>query len=177
MDTSKEYIKMCEKAKEIQLEKFDGEGLVAGDCVWNGTQHLWLANDFFGFSGLWQKKIPYAYVACMEDLPASVVFSQEKTMGTITMRKEKYVLTKIAGFGIWLPRQDQLQEMVGSTIKLYEWGKFAYCDILPFIGGPSGEINIPDEFTSCRSWEQLWLAFVMREKYGKVWSEEDWKPL
>jgi len=24
------------------------------------------------------------------------------------------------------------------------------------------------------SWEQLWLALVMKEKYGKVWNGEDW---
>jgi hypothetical protein len=24
------------------------------------------------------------------------------------------------------------------------------------------------------SWEQLWLAFVMKEKYNKVWNGEDW---
>ena len=29
----------------------------------------------------------------------------------------------------------------------------------------------------CYSMEQLWLAFVMHEKYGKTWDGKDWNPM
>ena len=85
MDRTETYIKMNTKAVEIQIAKFRGEGLVAGDCVWNGIQVLYLGNDFFGLSGLWQDKVPYAYIASMEETPP-VVFTQDRLMDTVTMR-------------------------------------------------------------------------------------------
>ena len=72
---------------------------------------------------------------------------------------------------IWLPRQDQLQKMVCNKpksgdkiidrhLKFHNW----------FING------IPDTWVNNLSFEQLWLAFVMHEKYGKHWDnkKEEW---
>jgi len=72
---------------------------------------------------------------------------------------------------IWLPTQSQLQKMVGSLIQpqTHHYGN------IPFIGGDSGEINLPSEYKQCNSWEQLWLAFVMKEKHDKTWDGEKWK--
>ena len=47
---------------------------------------------------------------------------------------------------IWLPRQDQLQGMVEYTVGVNKFN----------------------------SMEQLWLAFVMSEKYNKKWDGKDW---
>lgn len=65
-----------------------------------------------------------------------------------------------------LERQDQLQEMViDKSIS----GMGLCYDMWKFI-----------ESTKGRSWllgysmEQLWLAFVMKEKYNKVWDGEKW---
>jgi len=62
---------------------------------------------------------------------------------------------------VWLPRQDQLQEMLSDNFD-----------------------SIHDMFGEFTCWiydlqttaEQLWLAFVMSEKYNKVWSttKKDW---
>ncbi len=67
---------------------------------------------------------------------------------------------------IWLPRQDQLQKMASSCFKagldleiLYAW----YQQNRPH--------DVADEWDSM---EQLWLAFVMKEKHGKVWDGEAW---
>ena len=73
---------------------------------------------------------------------------------------------------VWLPRQDQLQEMLefptgsfkynfwDALADLYEWSFSAnwekFKDYIPL------------------SMEQLWLAFVMKEKYNKVWNGEEW---
>ena len=68
---------------------------------------------------------------------------------------------------IWLPRQDQLQEMAEPISKdelirrFFEWYHHWFMS--------------QDAPTACHtSMEQLWLAFVMKEKYNKIWSNGDW---
>ncbi len=109
MDTSKKYIKMCEKAEEIQRR-------------WEHIQ-----GDFY-FDGA-NKKV--------------------KNKNTTFKLAENYPC-------IWLPRQDQLQEMIGE-----EWWKILgdFVDYITSI------------HPSVESFEQLWLAFVMWEKYQKVWND------
>jgi len=110
MDTSKEYIKMCFEAKELQ------------------------DRDFFYFMSH-----PKEYVAEYQ--------------------------SKLGGIMTWLPRQDQLQEMIGKhylreliKIFIYWWD------------------NNWQEHPEFASMEQLWLAFVMKEKYNKIWDGEKWAP-
>ena len=73
---------------------------------------------------------------------------------------------------MWLPRQDQLQEMYNG--KDLEW---TFWDFVTFVD--EGEHDYTIEFSSYaksfNSMEQIWLAFVMKEKYNKVWSGEDWE--
>jgi len=68
---------------------------------------------------------------------------------------------------IWLPRQDQLQIMVGDFdagfIDWWYWRNAVY----PHMQNPFSK----EKFTS---FEQLWLAFVMKEKFNKVWDGEKW---
>ena len=63
---------------------------------------------------------------------------------------------------VWLPRQDQLQEMLGNMEKtlplFYHWGR----TLEPFIAYAD-------------SWEQLWLGLVMKENFGKVRTGQEWK--
>jgi len=103
MDTSKEYIQMCEKAVEVQE-------------LWNPKQKDYRA-----------------------------------------MGNER--------FEVWLPRQDQLQGMVNDNFWL-QLGTFSV-----WIQTPSEE-KYRIKF---KSMEQLWLAFVMKEKFNKIWDGEDWK--
>lgn len=62
------------------------------------------------------------------------------------------------------PTQDQLQKLVrklftsfGLIIEFYKW-----CNTL--------------DFRQKGNWsmEQLWLSYVMKEKYNKTWNGEDW---
>lgn len=127
MDISEQYIKMCEKAEEIQavsptLSDWDIDHNVSNvvpDWFISENGDWWLSADIM----------------------------------------------------IWLPRQDQLQDMVidpdftdGSFIvsdlhyRFHEFYNDRYSDY-------------PSLFASM---EQLWLAHVMRKKYGKVWSEGEW---
>ena len=71
------------------------------------------------------------------------------------------------GHAIWLPRQDQLQEVViGNRTPCQLSWDFHYWRT----NQSWGHINDP-----CLSMEQFWLAFVMREKYSKVWIGEEWE--
>ena len=64
----------------------------------------------------------------------------------------------------WLPRQDQLQEMV-------DLHKFPYLAVQQLAnahcGGPLSNYHM-------ESMEQLWLSYVMYRKYGKVWQNSGW---
>ncbi len=63
----------------------------------------------------------------------------------------------------WLPRQDQLQEMYSG-------------DLYTLLHDFTWFIEQGDKSSmQCTSMEQLWLAFVMKEKYGKVWDGEEWR--
>jgi hypothetical protein len=65
-------------------------------------------------------------------------------------------------YEVWLPRQDQLQEMVKMGFRAF------VCDIYIFI---TDNAKYSSQFTSM---EQLWLAFVMWEEYSKQWDGEVW---
>lgn len=131
MDTSVEYIKMCEKAVEVQ----DGWRPKIGDIYSSSTPQY----------GVQQNKI------VIIESTKYHKFSKAKTSF-----RRRYMF--------WLPRQDQLQGMVT---------KFSEVKVAHII------INVDkmneDYFCKFSSMEQLWLAFVMREKYNKNWNGEDWK--
>ena len=83
---------------------------------------------------------------------------------------------------IWLPRQDQLQAIYGQYVaveleRVFNRNhiKMAFIDFKswldkqyhdePFVCVPT---NVFD------SGEQLWLAFVMKEKFNKIWDGDKW---
>jgi len=70
---------------------------------------------------------------------------------------------------VWLPRQDQLQEMVWD--KLWE-----YCSnkISSLSWGVWNFYLQADDNYYPDSMEQLWLAFVMKENHNKLWDGADW---
>ena len=72
------------------------------------------------------------------------------------------------GDALWLPRQDQLQEMLPLEARSYlgPIRDFAFENEMNF----SGVRNV----FVFSSMEQLWLAFVMKEKHDKVWNGEEW---
>ena len=124
MDTSKEYIKMCEKAGEIQGAWEPKEGDIS---VW--TKHA--------------------------------LETKASTTPFFAWADEDGML--VCG-DTWLPRQDQLQDMLfDETVSCA--GKISFlheeCDTL---------FDEPENY----SMEQLWLAFVMSEKFDKTWDGEDW---
>jgi hypothetical protein len=72
---------------------------------------------------------------------------------------------------LWLPRQDQLQKIIEpddikaiSIVREVIEEQYYY----PSKGEEVAATNI------FYSMEQLLLAFVMKEKFNKIWDEEDW---
>lgn len=126
MDTTFKYIKMCEKAQEIQELKYNP--MIGGNFYFNKDNN-------------------------------QIGTDKECTLSQFSKNKDS----------IWLPRQDQLQEMVEIDI---------------FTCFKSGTLEIENYSTNKTSiyfeqfitFEQLWLAFVMKEKFSKIWNEEqqDW---
>ena len=74
---------------------------------------------------------------------------------------------------IWLPRQDDLQKMVADTI---DCPSHSSCAIFINVGHRMHQWcdEAWDYWMRFTSMEQLWLAFVMKEKYNKVWNGEEW---
>ena len=65
---------------------------------------------------------------------------------------------------IWLPRQDQLQELTGIEsipTLLSQFNEFVF-----------ENVEYATQFID--SCEKLWLAFVMKKRYNKTWNEEEW---
>jgi hypothetical protein len=152
MDTSETYMKQCEKAGEIQR-------------IWDKSGIKW--GDFYVYND----------EPCSRDDPAYGFYGelQIKCVGKSETVEHN---------AFWLPRQDQLQEMVGMVgdplfatyrLRLFSEGLkyvpdgavYAHIDRSIDIQ----ETEYPKQFTSM---EQLWLAFVMQEKYNKVWDGENW---
>ncbi len=134
MDTTKEYILMCEKAPEVQ-ELWD---IRKGDFVFGGK------------------------------MPVYVIYKNQES-------KLDY---------IWLPTQSQLQGMLwneeregiekstDSEVQGFYWDLMK--EVFECLKWYDDECYDYNHFTSM---EQLWLAFVMKEKFNKTWNGKEWEIL
>lgn len=130
MDTSKEYIKMCNESEIQKYWKFE-----VGDYVFRRDK----------------KDIKIICEGCYD------VFD---VVAINDLSRQDLIL---------LPKQDQLQSM----IDFMQHDKFYYA-----INDEEYSSWIVDKKRiprfNVRSYEQLWLAFVMKEKYNKVWNGKEW---
>jgi len=131
MDISETYIKMCEKAEEIQFIK---RRVVGTD----ETYKSFLRGDW----------------VARKNGAVEII-----TAGTKLESSDN----------IWLPRQGQLQEMY---LKDMPDGTYQKIATLAEEFHDYHEANGYPIYAS--SMEQLWLAFCMSEKYGKIWSGTGW---
>jgi hypothetical protein len=67
---------------------------------------------------------------------------------------------------LWIPRQDQLQEIISDHYTTPWDLAVEFANAL--MGGAS------DYFDKFLSMEQLWLAYVMKQKFNKRWDGKDW---
>jgi len=132
MDTSKEYIKMCENW-DLQTDRVPQVG------------------DF--------------YTESIRDGAGTMVF-------VISGDDLKYTFDP--NYYTWLPRQDQLQEMVlGQITRAYNlWTMITHFNEF---SRDSGTVSMFDRQTwYYMTMEKLWLAFVMKEKFNKIWDGKNW---
>lgn len=75
---------------------------------------------------------------------------------------------------IWLPRQDQLQEiLIGEDANYDNRRDDMFMDFYTFWIKISGREN----FNYCDKYERYWLAFIMDREYNKEWNNDlkEWK--
>lgn len=151
MDMSETYVGMCAKAEEIQI------------------YHIFNYSDFILLNKHFLDKKTLGIVQRNEDNYLRIL-TKNSTMGMVGDEKTRdYPKGSKKVTFIWIPRQDQLQEMLGD-----------YSYILAYIARFNHEFaprmfrGVNSPFDTCTSMEQLWLAFVMEEKYDKSWDGMDW---
>ena len=179
-DRTLEYVEKCRKATEIQELWHEGNCYTdiharEGDCVWlipySELRYFSLKRYNFGRSK-WVYETSYQQVG----LCSYVTNTNGSVYGSNMVGFDEYKAVEIyipnvryfTGVEnvIWLPRQDQLQEML--VFKSVTQADDIYIKIerfYQFVNEVLGDFE---------SMEQLWLAFVMKEKYGKKWGGEDW---
>ena len=150
MDTSKEYIEMCRKAVDVM-------GLWDSDVInWRNQ----------GYSTKHE---------CL------VVEGQDGTamcpkLSLLLFKKEREQYKKeFCEFEHWIPLfyQDQLQGMVERSLSVKSNGNHMAVQFAYFVSDHiENHIHFGDVLL--QSMEQLWLAFVMHEKFQKKWDGEDW---
>ncbi len=153
IDTSATYIEMCRKAEELQKV---WEPQVYDDVVCLPLERNFPPDDYIGKVHSWgMRNKPWVVYQKIKHLG-----NYDSTTIDFDAPKEEY---------IWLPRQDQLQEMV---IRKYRKMKpafgFLIWDFSKF-AEKSEKIH-----KHCKTMEQLWLAFFMDQKYGKIWNGKEW---
>lgn len=141
MDTSEQYIKMCD-CLEIQ-EKWKPE---------EGDFYVPLGKDYLNGHG-----------------------SIDVVSGVRAIREEKRIEYLTGGIYerlAWLPRQDQIQEILGwHMIKAMSFfSDFFQEEMIEQVGIG----NQPKKNPKFNSMEQLWLAFYMYEKHQKLWDGKKW---
>ena len=75
---------------------------------------------------------------------------------------------------VWLPRQDQIQEMMDFTpAQLWHFTEYTREDVYEEDWGQRS-LNYDKRYQMYDSMEQLWLAWWMWVKHRKVWDGETW---
>ena len=71
---------------------------------------------------------------------------------------------------LWLPHQDQLQEMLNYKEKT----SYPVSHMIKHIDEFYSTMRYWEQDAGDITMEQLWLAFVMKEKYNKTWGGNEW---
>jgi hypothetical protein len=138
MDITGKYIKMCQMATEIQKN-------------WKPQEWDWIKyyDTYFKKEQIWHV-LPYE----IADSGFYGAYIEGEGIGS-----DKYNSQLV-----WLPQQDQLQEMVFNRYDGYRW---LIIDFAEWVGEYKDKTSL--------SMEQLWLFFVMGKRFNKQWDGKDWK--
>jgi hypothetical protein len=152
MDTSEQYIEMCRKAVEVQRKATTHIG-----DVWHAPTYG------IGVFIVWTECL-----GCQHSLRKACYF-KENLGGKIILLEDMQEPC------VWLPRQDQLQEMVVSLEHdKYPLWQYLINDFIYW--WETNYLKKPESYSQGHppSLERLWLAFVMKEKFNKTWNSTDW---
>ena len=158
MDTTEQYIKMCEKAVEVQ----EAWKPMPGDFIFRKftlfgeeiDRQIWEEDQSCEINIIYWDSIVDGYYACTNEKGESRTYKHPSDM-----RRET---------SIWLPRQDQLQEMVKQ-----HYDCTTHNVRMAFYWWYSDQVLVNASYELWTD-ESLWLAFVMKEKFSKIWNGEDW---
>jgi len=173
MDVSKRYIELCEKAQEIQdLWQYDD-----GDFYCHRFTERNVTDKRF-----------------KDDIGKEITLTLCSSCNVIDSYGSTYVSEyNPKGENVWLPRQDQLQNLIcfkefyaddlvmdiNGLLELMTNFR-SFCDPWDGLGtmplpvavrGAEKEQKYIEQFISL---EQLWLAFVMEGNFQKIWDGEKW---
>ena len=144
MDTSEKYIKMCQQAQEIQ-----------------DLQHYPILED-------WQKleelKEYFVSFECGDFIAFN---SNESDIVNIWVFGDPIHEKEVKSIKCWLPRQDQLQDIIIDEI----YGGSCFRMLMNF----GLKLREDTNYDMTSTAEQLWLSFIMKEKFHKRWNEQDEK--
>jgi hypothetical protein len=147
MDFTNRYAMMCQKAAEIQ------ERWIPKPC------------DFM----IDHADVEGGFGVCSP--AASIVQVVDSYIGAQDSEDYKNESEHLKKNSFWLPQQGQLQKIVEpDDAKIHSiMTKVIESQYFEFTKGDY--VAAPRKFYSM---EQMWLAYIMKEKYGKTWNEEDW---
>jgi len=91
------------------------------------------------------------------------IFKNDKTVGLGCGHIKSYMKV----WYIWLPTQEQFQEMMTKQ----GYFRFTLIELFYHFANDIFKTNSSQKF----SMNELWLAFVMKEKYHKIWTGEKWE--
>lgn len=159
MDTTNKYIEMCERAKDIQKFRLDTAQWQDGDFVYTKGDEAEGGEYSECVKIIWNNKMPNGGYHNWDD--------------------HWYLPTEC----IWLPRQDQCQEIMKESHTLGAMIQDIYWFYEPEHFCPDQD----NDYRECKcdeigitrrkmfdSIEQLWLAVVMDELYKKEWNGSEW---
>lgn len=150
MDTTKTYIKMCEKAKKIQELRPKPDDNDEDDATYTSFFYMPISKSV-------------------------AILKWDNDTGSAIIGDYAWCDLGDHDGDVWLPRQDQLQKLlIGVGIIAGDWR-----DVLAKFVDQMWEyedehrVGYWNIFTSM---EQLWLALVMSQRYQKKWDseKEDW---
>lgn len=167
MDTDEKYIKMCEQAQEIQQMRTHAP-IKNGERVFNYN---------FEDGDCFYTEDDYDGTHTIEVLGTTIYnpyLVHDESTHYIDISQVGY--DEGAGYRakklVWLPRQDQLQKMIEPS-GLSNYLLYRFWD---FLTHEKGQYAFNVYARGFNTMEQLWFAFVMYDKYKKVWdvTKEEW---
>ena len=166
MDTSEQYIKMCdcEEVQNFRLPKIEKMKDRRIHTSWKFE-----VGDTFAFKNKYERKVETMTVGNTIYSPSRYGGGMNGDIDISTVGHDEGDSELATNWIVFLPRQDQIQEW-------FDWRKYdvsvCWCAKpfkLEWSDDPMETFGVNGD-----SMEQLWLAFYMYETFGKVWNGEEW---